>query len=49
MVSIIPYQFEPESDDETVEVADRQENDLRGRLEQAVFLSGKCQVLTSLR
>ncbi len=28
MVSIVPYQFEPESDDETVEVADWQEQDV---------------------
>ncbi len=42
MVFIGSYQFEPESDDETVEVADRQETDLRARL---VFLSVKCQVL----
>ncbi len=27
MVSIVPYQYEPESDDETVEVADRQHTD----------------------
>ncbi len=27
MASIVPYQFEPESDDETVEVADRQEQE----------------------
>ncbi len=27
MVSIVSYQFEPESDDETVEVADRQEQE----------------------
>ncbi len=27
MVSIVPYQFEPESDDETVEVADQQEQE----------------------
>ncbi len=27
MVSIVPYQFKPESDDETVEVADREEQE----------------------
>ncbi len=27
MVSIVPYQFEPESDDEMVEVADQQEQE----------------------
>ncbi len=36
MISIVPYQFEPESDDETVEVADRQETDSQARLEQDV-------------
>ncbi len=46
MVSIVPYQFKPESDDETVEVADRQENDSQERLELDVC--GRCQVLTSL-
>ncbi len=30
MVSLVPYQFEPESD-ETVEVADRQETDSQAR------------------
>ncbi len=33
MVLIVPYQFELESDDETVEVADRQETDSQERLE----------------
>ncbi len=28
MVLIVSYQFEPESDDETVEVADQQEQDV---------------------
>ncbi len=37
MVWIVPYQFEPESEDETVEVADRQETDSRARLEQDVL------------
>ncbi len=36
MVSIVPYQFEPESDDETVEVADRQETESQARPEQDV-------------
>ncbi len=27
MISIVPYQSEPESDDETVEVADQQEQE----------------------
>ncbi len=36
MVSIVPYQIEPESADETVEVADRQETDSQARLEQDV-------------
>ncbi len=37
MVWIVPYQFEPESEDETVEVADRQETDSRARLEQDIL------------
>uniref|UniRef100_A0A672RMF0 Transmembrane protein 150A n=1 Tax=Sinocyclocheilus grahami TaxID=75366 RepID=A0A672RMF0_SINGR len=36
MVSIVPYQFKPESDDETVELADQQETDSQARLEQDV-------------
>ncbi len=32
MVLIVPYQFEPESDDETVEVADQQEQGVSQRL-----------------
>ncbi len=37
MVWIVPHQFKPESDDETVEVTDRQETDSQARLEQDVY------------
>ncbi len=36
MVSIVPHQFKPESDDETVEVTDWQETDSQARMEQDV-------------
>lgn len=43
IILIVPHQFEPESEDEMIELADRQETDSQARLEQDIsVVSVKC-------